>query len=207
VHHLVPAQSMTTYSPAGHHLVTLSIGLGLCCCRELFDTEMDAARAYDTAVWRLKPREASVYANFKDTCPPDVAEVLKSTDKVGFDKKLSNSCKQHLNLAGNQDDSGNACLMNSWLVVPVDILGNVLCNCSPYSSLQRMHGDLELVEALEKASAHSASSSLNIVVMLLYSDMSCCLGSACCVCVDVVLAGPAVGPPPDRPPPHSQAAD
>eukprot|EP00775_Hariotina_reticulata_P004771 gene4771-5021_t len=49
--------------------------------REMFDTEVDAARAYDTAVWRLKPREAAVYANFKDTCPPDVAEILQSTDK------------------------------------------------------------------------------------------------------------------------------
>jgi hypothetical protein len=50
--------------------------------RELFDTELEAARAYDTAVWRLKPREARNYANFKDTCPPDVAEALKAADKV-----------------------------------------------------------------------------------------------------------------------------
>lgn len=48
----------------------------------MFDTEMEAARAYDTAVWRLKPREARNYVNFKDTCPPDVAEVLKAADKV-----------------------------------------------------------------------------------------------------------------------------
>jgi hypothetical protein len=61
--------------------------LGLFGCRELFDTELDAARAYDTAVWRLKPREAGVYANFKDSCPPDVAEVLKATDKVGRDQQ------------------------------------------------------------------------------------------------------------------------
>jgi len=52
------------------------------CCRELFDTEMEAA-AYDTAVWRLKPRDAMNHANFKDSCPDDVAEVLKSLDKVG----------------------------------------------------------------------------------------------------------------------------
>lgn len=52
-------------------------------CRELFDSEMEAARAYDTAVWRLKPREARNYANFKDSCPPDVAEALKALDKVG----------------------------------------------------------------------------------------------------------------------------
>jgi hypothetical protein len=50
--------------------------------RELFDTEQEAARAYDTAVWRLKPREARNYANFKDSCPPDVAEALKAADKV-----------------------------------------------------------------------------------------------------------------------------
>lgn len=51
-------------------------------CRELFDTENEAARAYDTALWRLKPREARNYANFKDTCPPDVAEMLASLEKV-----------------------------------------------------------------------------------------------------------------------------
>lgn len=33
--------------------------------RELFDSEEDAARAYDGAVWRLKPREAKSYINFK----------------------------------------------------------------------------------------------------------------------------------------------
>lgn len=33
--------------------------------RELFDTETEAARAYDDAVWRLKPREATSYVNFK----------------------------------------------------------------------------------------------------------------------------------------------
>lgn len=51
-------------------------------CRELFDTEAEAARAYDTALWRLKPREARNYANFKDTCPPDVAELLSTLEKV-----------------------------------------------------------------------------------------------------------------------------
>lgn len=63
---------------------------GMCCaavpfhlfCRELFDTETEAARAYDTALWRLKPREARNYANFKDTCPPDVAELLSTLEKV-----------------------------------------------------------------------------------------------------------------------------
>lgn len=48
----------------------------------MFDTEMEAARAYDTAVWRLKPCEARNYANFKDTCPADVAEALKAAEKV-----------------------------------------------------------------------------------------------------------------------------
>lgn len=51
-------------------------------CREMFDTEMEAARAYDTAVWRLKPREARNYVNFKDSCPADVAEILEETEKV-----------------------------------------------------------------------------------------------------------------------------
>jgi hypothetical protein len=48
----------------------------------MFDTETEAARAYDTALWRLKPHEARNYANFKDTCPPDVEELLASMEKV-----------------------------------------------------------------------------------------------------------------------------
>lgn len=48
----------------------------------MFDTEMEAAQAYDTAVWRLKPREARNYVNFKDSCPDDVAEALKAAEKV-----------------------------------------------------------------------------------------------------------------------------
>lgn len=53
-----------------------------CHFREMFDTENEAARAYDTALWRLKPREARNYANLKDTCPPDVAEMLATLEKV-----------------------------------------------------------------------------------------------------------------------------
>ncbi|KFM28745.1 AP2-like ethylene-responsive transcription factor TOE3 [Auxenochlorella protothecoides] len=34
--------------------------------RELFDSEEEAARAYDSALWRLKPKEARSYVNFKD---------------------------------------------------------------------------------------------------------------------------------------------
>lgn len=37
--------------------------------RELFDSEEAAARAYDKALWRLKPREAQSYVNFKDEGP------------------------------------------------------------------------------------------------------------------------------------------
>lgn len=50
--------------------------------REQFDAEEDAARAYDAAVWRLKPREAGNYANFKDSCPDDVAQALTAADRV-----------------------------------------------------------------------------------------------------------------------------
>ena len=46
--------------------------------RELFDSETDAAAAYDAAVWRLKPREAKSYVNFKDrTLGPARAGVRK----------------------------------------------------------------------------------------------------------------------------------
>ena len=42
--------------------------------RELFDSEEAAARAYDRALWRLKPTEAASYVNFKDeACGMDVA--------------------------------------------------------------------------------------------------------------------------------------
>ena len=40
--------------------------------RELFNSEEDAARAYDTAVRRLKPNEARAYLNFKDEESPKV---------------------------------------------------------------------------------------------------------------------------------------
>jgi hypothetical protein len=50
----------------------------------MFDTEMEAARAYDAALWRLKPREARNYANLKDTCPPDVSELLATLEKVSW---------------------------------------------------------------------------------------------------------------------------
>lgn len=39
--------------------------------RELFDSEEEAARAYDDAVWRLKPKEAKSYVNFKERYSAD----------------------------------------------------------------------------------------------------------------------------------------
>lgn len=39
--------------------------------RELFDSEEEAARAYDRALWRLKPKEAASYVNFKNERPPE----------------------------------------------------------------------------------------------------------------------------------------
>jgi hypothetical protein len=41
-----------------------------------------AARAYDAAVWRLRPGEAPAWANFPDTCPPDVAAALAARSAV-----------------------------------------------------------------------------------------------------------------------------
>ncbi len=41
--------------------------------RELFDSEEEAARAYDDAVWRLKPKEAKSYINFKERFTGDRA--------------------------------------------------------------------------------------------------------------------------------------
>ena len=48
--------------------------------RELFDSESEAAHAYDRAVWELKPKEAKSYINFKDHAPagdPSKPLVLK----------------------------------------------------------------------------------------------------------------------------------
>ena len=42
--------------------------------RALFDSEDEAARAYDAAVWRLKPREAGSFINFKDGVPANSAK-------------------------------------------------------------------------------------------------------------------------------------
>ncbi len=50
--------------------------------RELFDSEEEAARAYDRALWRLKPREARSYVNFKDEIPAD-AEALAAAAPGG----------------------------------------------------------------------------------------------------------------------------
>lgn len=53
--------------------------------RELFDSEVEAAHAYDRAVWELKPKEAKSYVNFKDQCAivnpnrPLVLKVLPQT--------------------------------------------------------------------------------------------------------------------------------
>ena len=53
--------------------------------RELFDSESEAAHAYDRAVWELKPKEAKSYVNFKDRCmlgsthKPLVLKVLPQT--------------------------------------------------------------------------------------------------------------------------------
>ncbi|KAL4448899.1 hypothetical protein ABPG77_007616 [Micractinium sp. CCAP 211/92] len=51
--------------------------------RELFDSEEEAARAYDRALWRLKPKEAHSYVNFKDDIPPEVAHLL-ATGEAGI---------------------------------------------------------------------------------------------------------------------------
>jgi hypothetical protein len=51
--------------------------------RELFDSEEEAARAYDRALWRLKPREARSYVNFKDELPAEAAAALAAGGEYG----------------------------------------------------------------------------------------------------------------------------
>ncbi|KAK9830953.1 hypothetical protein WJX81_001976 [Elliptochloris bilobata] len=55
--------------------------------RELFDSEREAARAYDAAVWRLKPGEAKSYVNFKDrTAGDDSVEPLSDAEAEDADE-------------------------------------------------------------------------------------------------------------------------
>lgn len=51
--------------------------------RELFDSEEEAARAYDRALWRLKPREARSYVNFKDEIPADADALAAAAAATG----------------------------------------------------------------------------------------------------------------------------
>lgn len=46
-------------------------------------SEEEAARAYDRALWRLKPKEAHSYVNFKDEVPPEVAHLLAAGEAGG----------------------------------------------------------------------------------------------------------------------------
>lgn len=41
-------------------------------CWFFLRSEEEAARAYDRALWRLKPKEAHSYVNFKDQIPAEV---------------------------------------------------------------------------------------------------------------------------------------
>ena len=51
--------------------------------RELFDSEEEAARAYDRALWRLKPREARSYVNFKAEIPADADALAAAAAAAG----------------------------------------------------------------------------------------------------------------------------
>ena len=59
--------------------------------RELFDSEEAAARAYDKALWRLKPLEAASYVNFKDDMSrgdfggPSASLAARSMESVEFE--------------------------------------------------------------------------------------------------------------------------
>ncbi|BDA42678.1 probable AP2-like ethylene-responsive transcription factor PLT2 at N-terminal half [Coccomyxa sp. Obi] len=60
--------------------------------RELFDSEEEAARAYDDAVWRLKPKEAKSYINFKERYS---AERMRTTGKPRSARQLHQRGSQH----------------------------------------------------------------------------------------------------------------
>ena len=50
--------------------------------RELFDSEEEAARAYDDAVWRLKPKEAKSYVNFKERSGQGSSKLAKAARMI-----------------------------------------------------------------------------------------------------------------------------
>ncbi|KAK9909362.1 hypothetical protein WJX75_001049 [Coccomyxa subellipsoidea] len=60
--------------------------------RELFDSEEEAARAYDDAVWRLKPKEAKSYINFKERYS---AERMRTAGKPRQSRQLLQRGSQH----------------------------------------------------------------------------------------------------------------
>ncbi|KAK9866688.1 hypothetical protein WJX84_001715 [Apatococcus fuscideae] len=117
--------------------------------RELFDSESEAAHAYDRAVWELKPKEAKSYINFKDHAPagdpskPLVLKVLpQGRSESESDEALSSPTSSMSSLPQlQQADSGFAPIHGCMLTAD-DILGN--CPSSLPDSLEPAHSPTAL---------------------------------------------------------------
>lgn len=103
--------------------------------RELFDSEEEAARAYDGAVWRLKPKEAKSYVNFKERPGQATSKLAKAAKMIerAQAKWVPLPPSPHSPLCLSVCECASASLLVRSQVITVHLTGHSLC--SPRLSL------------------------------------------------------------------------